>query len=59
MRSFAVEALDERIEAGLLLEDIGGGGLGRFPLQRQMHALMAAVLLGMSGLDALNRNAQP
>ena len=48
MRPLVVEALDEGIEAGLLLQDIGGGRLGRFGLQRQMHALVAAVLLGMA-----------
>ena len=33
------------IEPGLLLQEVLGGGLGGFLLQRQMHALMAAVLL--------------
>ena len=47
------------IEPRLLLEDIGRGRLGGFGLQREMHALVAAVLLGMPGLDALDLNAEP
>ena len=45
MRPLLVVALDEAIEARLLLQHVGGGGLGGFLLQRQMHALVAAVLL--------------
>ena len=41
------------IEPSLLVQEVLGGRLGGFILQRQMHALMATVLLRMSGLDAL------
>ena len=54
-----VGLLDEGIEARLLLQDVGGGGLGGLPLQRQMHALVAPVLLRVPGLDPLDLNPQP
>jgi hypothetical protein len=53
-----VVALDEGIEAGLLLEHVGGGGLGGFRLQREMHAFVPTILLGMTGLDALDVDAE-
>ena len=61
MGPFLVEALDEVIEAGLLSQEVGGRGLGGFGLEGQMHPLVAAVLFGMPGLDALNVDpeAQP
>jgi len=36
---------NEIAEAGLLLEEVGGGRLGGFFLQGEMHAFMAAILL--------------
>ena len=54
MRPLMVVALDEGIEARLLVQKVGRGRLGGFGLQRQMHPLVAAVLLGMPGLDALD-----
>ena len=48
MRAVLVVALDEGIEARLLLEHVRGGGFGRLLLQRQMHPLVPAVLLGMA-----------
>ena len=53
-----VIALDERIEPGLLLEHIGGGGLSGFGLQGEMHAFVPTILLRMTGLDALDVNAE-
>ncbi len=58
MRPFLVEPLEEIIEAGLLLQEVGRGGLGRFGLQRQMHPLVPAVLLGMPGLDAFDADTE-
>ena len=49
-----IELLDEVIELGLLLEEVGAGGAGGLLLQRKMHALLTAVLLRMAGLDALD-----
>src|SRR4029450_10941633 len=52
------KALDESIEAGLLLEHGGGGGLGGFGLQGEMHAFVPTILLRMTGLDAFDVDAQ-
>ena len=58
MWSLVVVNPDEVIEALLLLQEVEGSGLGGFFLQCQVHALVATVLLGMSGLDALDLDAQ-
>src|SRR5947209_1794661 len=58
MRSLVVVLLDERIEARLLLQDVRPGRLGRFLFQRQMHALVPAVLLRMPGCDAFDLDAE-
>ena len=52
-----VVALEEVIQARLLLEVLGGG-FGGFFLEAQVHALMAAILLGMTGFDALDVDSQ-
>jgi hypothetical protein len=57
--SGCAEAFDEVIELGLLLQKIAAGRLGRFELQGQMRALVAAVLLRMAWPDALNLDAEP
>lgn len=54
MGALVVVALEELVEARLLLEEVGCGGFGGFFLEREMHAFMAAILLGMAGLDALD-----
>ena len=41
-----LKSLDKLIEAGLRLQEIRGRRLGGLFLQGQVHALMAAVLLG-------------
>ena len=43
MRPVGVVARDDVIEPGLLLEDVGGRGLGRFALQGEVHALVPAI----------------
>jgi hypothetical protein len=53
MRPLVVVNPDKGVEALLLLQEVEGGGLGGFLLQRQVHALVAAVLLRVAGLDAL------
>jgi transposase InsO family protein len=58
VRPFLVEFLYEIVEAGLLLETVRAGRPRGLFLQGQMHALMAAVLLRMAWLDALDGNAQ-
>ena len=42
MRPHVVEALEEAIEARLLLGEIRGRGFSRLGLEREMHALMAS-----------------
>ena len=59
MRALLVVAVDEGVEARLLLQDVGRGRLGGFLLQREMHPLVPPVLLGMPGLDALELNPEP
>lgn len=58
MRALLVEDADELIEPGLLLQEVLRGRLGGFLLERQMHALMATVLLRMPRLDALDVDPQ-
>jgi hypothetical protein len=53
VRPVVVIALDEAIELGLLLQHVLGRWLSRFPLQRQMDALMTTVLLRVTGLEAV------
>ena len=57
VRPVLVEVADEVVEAGLLDEEVLGSRLGGFLLEREVHALVAAVLLGMAGLDALDVDA--
>jgi hypothetical protein len=44
VRALFIEAVQERIEAGLLLHDFRGSGMRRFRLQGQMEALVSPVL---------------
>src|SRR6266545_2771165 len=58
MRPVPVVLVDEGVEARLLLEDVRRGGFGRFFLQRQVHPLVAAVLLWMARFGPLDLNPQ-
>ena len=59
MRPLLVKGGDELIEPGLLLQEFLGGRLGGLLLERQVHALVPPVLLGVTWLDALDADAQP
>ena len=52
-------AVDEVVELGLLLQEVAAGRLGGLHLQGQMHALVAAVLLRATWLDALDLDSEP
>jgi hypothetical protein len=54
MGSFVIEFLQEGVEFSFLLQEVGPRRPGGLFLQGQMHAFMAAVLLGMAGPDPLN-----
>src|SRR5690349_15845422 len=58
MRSFMVELLPEVIELHLLRSHGMARWSRRLCLERAMHALMAAVLLRIAGLDQLRQHAQ-
>ena len=58
MRTLLVEDVHELVEAGLLLEEVGGGRFRGLFFQGEMHAFVAAILLRMAGLDTLNANAE-
>ena len=59
MRTLVVELLDKGVELGLLLKQVGAGGTGGLLFQGQMHALVTAVLLRMTGADAFYADAEP
>ena len=47
-----------KVKARLLLQEVARGGFGGLFLQREVHALVAAVLLRMSGLDTLDPDSE-
>ena len=59
MRPFIVEAFDEVIELGLLLEKVAAGRLGGLELQGEMHAVMASVLLARSAVPKATSALRP
>jgi hypothetical protein len=58
VRSFGIELVHESVEAVLLLQAVCAGRAGCFPLEGEVHALVAAVLLRMAGLDAFDCDAE-
>ena len=58
MRTFVVELVREGVEGALLTSGVGGGRRRRLLLEREVHALMPRVLLRLTGLDALETDAQ-
>ena len=54
MGALVVEFMNEGIERGLLLQAVHACGAGCLLFQSQVHALVAAVLLRLSGLDAFD-----
>jgi hypothetical protein len=57
VRPLVVAALDELIELGLLLQEVLARRFGGFLLQGQVHAFVAAILLRVAKLDALDADA--
>jgi hypothetical protein len=57
--AFAVEFAHEGIEARLLLQAVHARRAGGLLFQGQVHALVTTVLLRVSGLDALDADAEP
>jgi hypothetical protein len=57
MRPFVIEFLQEDVELGLLLQNVGARRASGFFLQGQVHTFMTAVLLAMTGADPLNGDA--
>jgi len=58
VRAFVVEDIDELVEAGLLLQEIGGCRFCGLFLQSEVHAFVTTVLLRMTRLDAFDANAK-
>ena len=58
MRPFSIELVHEVVEAGLLLQAIHARRPGCLLFESEVHALMAAILLGMARFDVLDGNAQ-
>ena len=59
MTALLIELAQEAVEAILLLQAIESWRARGLLLEGEMHALMAAVLLWMAWLDALDGNAEP
>src|SRR5688572_17113404 len=59
MGAFLVVLRPEAIETHLLGSQAASRRANRFALQGPIHSLMAAVLLGMRGLDEFGDDAEP
>jgi hypothetical protein len=58
-RPLVVEHVDKLVEAGLLLQEIGGRRFSGFFLQSEVQAFMTAVLLRMAWFHAFDPDPQP
>jgi hypothetical protein len=58
VRTLVIEDLDKFVEAGLLLQEVGGRRLRGFFLQDEMHTLMTTVLLRRTWLDPFDADPQ-
>ena len=58
MRAFGVKLVDERVEAGLLLQAVHARRPGCLVLERQVQAFVAFVLLRVARLDAFDGDAE-
>ena len=58
MRALIVVNIDKSIELLLLLQEVVPRRLGCFTLQSEMHAFMAAILLGMTRCNTLDVDTQ-
>jgi hypothetical protein len=56
--SLGVVIIDKSIEASLLLQEVVGGWFGGLIFECQVHAFMAAILLGVSWLDPFDIDAK-
>ena len=54
MRPFVIRLVQEGVELGLLLQDVGARRASGFFLQSEMHAFVTAILLWMPRLDAFD-----
>ncbi len=57
MGPFVIEFLQEGVEPGLLLLDVGARWASGFFLEGEVHAFMTTVLLRMTGPNPLNGDA--
>jgi hypothetical protein len=58
MRAEGIVFVEEVVKASLLSWEVFGGREGRFGFEGAVEAFVAAVLLGLGGLDGLRRDAE-
>jgi hypothetical protein len=58
MWPFEIELVREIVEAGLLLQGVHARRPGCLLFEGEVHAFVAAILLGMTWFDALDGDAQ-
>jgi hypothetical protein len=58
VRPLVIELLQEGVELRPLLQEVGSRGPGCVLFERQVHALMAAILVRVAGANAFDGDAQ-